>query len=247
MDTLYVKCLAEFLGTMILIFLGDGVCANVALKKTGGNSSGLIVIASGWAFAVFIAAAIMGPFSGAHLNPALTIGLAFAGNFDWSMVVPYIISQMLGAFVGAILVYIQYKDHFDATEEAATKRGVFCTAPSIRNYPRNLISEIFGTFILVFVLLYMTSGQGLGAVGTIPVAILIWSIGVSLGGTTGYAINPARDLGPRIAHALLPIKGKGDSDWGYSWIPVIGPIIGGLLAGGLYLVTHPCFSMLLNK
>jgi glycerol uptake facilitator protein len=240
---LYVKCLAELIGTMILILLGDGVCANVALKKTGGNNSGLIVIASGWAFAVYVAASITGPVSGAHLNPALTIGLAFAGNFAWAMVLPYIISQMTGAFLGAVLVYIQYKDHFDATPDGATKRGVFCTAPAIRNYPRNLISEIIGTFVLVFALLYFSSGEGLGSVGTVPVAILIWSIGVSLGGTTGYAINPARDLGPRIAHAILPIKDKADNDWGYSWIPVAGPIIGGLIAGGVYLLLQPCFSV----
>ncbi|MDR2122495.1 MAG: aquaporin family protein [Flavobacteriaceae bacterium] len=243
MDLLYVKCLAELIGTMILILLGNGVCANVALKKTGGNNSGLIVIASGWAFAVYVAASITSPISGAHLNPALTIGLAFAGNFEWSMVVPYIISQMIGAFLGAVLMYVHYKDHFDATPDGPTKRGVFCTAPSIRNYPRNVLSEIIGTFVLVFFLLYFTSGEGLGSVGTVPVAILIWAIGVSLGGTTGYAINPARDLGPRIAHALLPIKDKGDSDWGYSWVPVIGPVIGGIIAGGLYVILQPYFSV----
>jgi glycerol uptake facilitator protein len=242
MDPLYVKCLAELIGTMILILLGDGVCANVALKKTGGNNSGLIVIASGWAFAVYVAASITGPVSGAHLNPALTLGLAFAGSFEWPMVVPYIIAQMIGAFLGAVLVYVQYKDHFDSTPDGPTKRGVFCTGPSIRNYPRNVISEIFGTFILVFAILYISSGEGLGSVGTIPVAIVIWSIGVSLGGTTGYAINPARDLGPRIAHAILPIKDKGDSDWGYSWVPVVGPVLGGLLAGGLYLILNPYFN-----
>jgi len=246
MEPLYVKCIAEIIGTMILILLGDGVCANVALKKTGGNSSGLIVIASGWAFAVFVAAAVTGAVSGAHLNPALTIGLALSGKFSWAMVIPYIISQMTGAFLGACLVYVQYKDHFDATDDPAIKKGVFCTAPSIRNYPRNLISEIIGTFILVFAILYIIPG-GTGGLGTVPVAILIWSIGVSLGGTTGYAINPARDLGPRIAHALLPIKGKGGSDWEYSWIPVIGPIIGAVIAALLYLATYPYFSEFLPK
>ena len=222
--------LAELIGTMILIILGDGVVANVVLKKTGGNSSGLIVIATGWAFAVGIPAWIFGGISGAHFNPALTIGLAAIGKFAWAEVPTYIAGQMLGAILGAIVVWIHYNPHFAVTEDKGAKLAVFCTGPSIKNTPFNFISEFIGTFMLVFAILGLGTLQMAPGLGTLAVAFLIWSIGVSLGGTTGYAINPARDLGPRIAHAILPIAGKGDSNWGYAWIPVVAPIAGAVVA-----------------
>ncbi|MFD3155520.1 MIP/aquaporin family protein [Haloimpatiens sp. FM7330] len=226
--------LAEFLGTMLLILLGDGVVANVNLKKTGGNNSGLIVIATGWAFAVGIPVYIFGTASGAHFNPAVTIGLASIGKFAWSQVPGYIVSQMAGGFVGAVLVWLHYKPHFDVTEDKAIKRGVFCTAPSIPNTPFNFISEFIGTFVLVFGILGIGQTEMAGGINPFVVALIIWVIGLSLGGTTGYAINPARDLAPRIAHAVLPIKDKGDSNWGYAWIPVVAPIVGGIVAALLY-------------
>lgn len=225
--------LFEFIGTAILILFGGGVCANVSLKKTLGNSSGWVVIAFGWGFAVFVAAFISGPFSGGHLNPAVTIGLAAAGKFTGN-IVGYIIAQMLGAILGATLVYVMYKPHFDAEESQGAKLGVFCTGPAIKAYFYNFISEVIGTFALIFGIL-MVSGAGIA--GPLPVALLIVAIGMSLGGTTGYAINPARDLGPRIAHAILPIKGKGGSNWGYAWIPVVAPICGSLLAALLYVTV----------
>lgn len=223
--------LFEFIGTAILILFGAGVCANVSLKKTKGNNSGWVVISFGWGLAVFVAAFIADPFSGAHLNPAVTIGLAVTGAFKGS-VVGYIIAQMLGAIVGATLVFIMYKPHFDVEENPDAKLGVFCTSPAIKSLPSNVASEIIGTFMLVFGIL-MVSGAKIA--GPFPVSMLIVAIGMSLGGTTGYAINPARDLGPRIAHAILPIKGKRNSDWGYAWVPVIGPICGALLAAALYI------------
>ncbi|MDL2303298.1 aquaporin family protein [Dysgonomonas sp. OttesenSCG-928-D17] len=226
--------LFEFIGTAILILFGAGVCANVSLKKTLGNSSGWVVISFGWGFAVFVAAFISAPFSGAHLNPAVTIGLAIAGSFKGS-VIGYIIAQMLGAILGACLVYLMYKPHFDAEENPNAKLGVFCTGPAIKNWFSNFLSEVLGTFALVFGIIYAAGAE---IAGPLPVAILIVAIGMSLGGTTGYAINPARDLGPRIAHAILPIKGKRDSNWGYSWLPVIAPICGGSLAALLYLVLN---------
>ena len=237
--------LAEFIGTAVLVLLGTGVCANVSLPHTKGHGSGLIVVIFSWAMAVFAGVVIAGPYSGAHLNPAVTLGLAAAGTFSWSLVVPYIVSQMLGGFVGAVLVYAFYKDHYDATSDPATKLGTFCTIPAIRNYGRNLFSEIIGTFVLVFVILALASRgntpeMGMGALGAFPVSMLIVALGMSLGCTTGYAINPARDLAPRIAHAVLPIKGKGSSDWAYSWVPVLGPIIGGFLAAALYCAVY-CF------
>ena len=182
---------------------------------------------------------IAGPYSGAHLNPAVTLGLAAAGTFSWALVLPYIVAQMLGGFLGAVLVYLYYKDHYDVTDDPAAKLSTFCTIPAIRNYGRNLFSEIVGTFVLVFVILALSMQNnlpevGMGSLGAFPVAMLIVALGMSLGGTTGYAINPARDLAPRLAHALLPIKGKGSSDWAYSWVPVLGPIIGGFLAAVLY-------------
>ncbi len=224
--------LFEFIGTAILILFGAGVCANVSLKKTLGNNSGWVVIAFGWGLAVFVAAYISAPYSGGHLNPALTIGLAVAGKFKGS-VLGYTIAQMLGAIVGACLVYLMYKPHFDEEENPNAKLGVFCTAPAIKSLIPNLASEIIGTFILVFGVL-MAAGAEIA--GPLPVALLIVAIGMSLGGTTGYAINPARDLGPRIAHAILPIKGKRDSNWGYAWLPVIAPICGSILAAFLYIL-----------
>lgn len=229
---------AEIIGTFVLMLLGLGVNANVVLKDTKGNNSGWIVITTGWGLAVYVAVLIAAPYSGAHINPAVSIGLAVAGLFPWSEVPSYIAAQFIGAMLGAFIVWLNYRDHFNRTEEKASKLGVFSTAPAIPNTLLNLLAEITGTFVLVFAVLYFTdpkimeSGQiiGLGSLGALPVALVVWSIGMSLGGTTGYSINPARDLGPRIIHEILPIKDKGDSDWAYSWVPVIGPIMGGVLA-----------------
>ena len=201
--------IAELLGTMVMILLGDGVVANVVLKKTKGYQAGWITITTAWALAVFTGVVIAGPYSGAHLNPAITIGFAIAEKFPWASVGPYIIAQMLGATLGAFLVWIIYYDHFKATEDSGVKLGVFCTAP--------------------------TTPIGLGSIGAIPVSFIVWVIGLSLGGVTGYAINPARDLGPRIMHAILPIPGKGNSGWDYAWIPVVGPLAGSLVAALLYI------------
>lgn len=234
---------AEVVGTAILILLGGGVVANVVLNKTIGNNSGWIVITTGWALAVYVAVVIAGPYSGAHINPAVTVSLAVAGSFSWSEVPMYILAQMLGAMIGATTVWLTYKSHFDETEDADTKKAVFCTAPAIRNTFTNFFSEVIGTFVLLFTIFYFTDATindtksvvGLGSLGALPVAFLVWSIGLSLGGTTGYAINPARDLGPRIMHAILPIKNKAKSDWSYSWIPVLGPLVGGVIAALLML------------
>lgn len=241
---------AELIGTMILLLLGNGVVANVVLKDTKGNNSGWIVIAFGWGFAVFSGVMVAGPISGAHLNPAVTVGLALAGSFAWAKVPAFILAQMIGAAIGTSLVWLTYRQHYDRTDDRDGKLATFCTAPAIRNYPDNLISEVIGTFILVFVVLYMagpvfTPDQaadapvGLGAIGALPVAFLVTAIGLSLGGTTGYAINPARDLAPRIMHTLLPIRDKRDSDWSYSWVPVAGPLAGAAIAGLLYLALTP--------
>lgn len=226
---------AEFLGTLILILFGGGVVANVVLAKSKGNNGGWIVITAGWGFGVAVGAYVTGWVSGAHLNPALTIALAAIGGISWSLVPGYIISQILGAMAGATLVYLSYKDHFAETDDVGAMLAVFSTGPAIRNTLSNLITEIIGTAILVLGILGITnSNNNMGALGTLLVGFLVWGIGLSLGGPTGYAINPARDLGPRIIHALLPIPGKGDSDWSYSWIPVVGPIIGGLVGAFVY-------------
>ncbi|WP_089747628.1 MULTISPECIES: MIP/aquaporin family protein [unclassified Candidatus Frackibacter] len=227
---------AEFLGTMILILLGDGVVANVVLKKSKGEGSDWIVIATGWGLAVAMAVYVTGWVSGAHINPAVTVGLAAIGKFSWSLVPGYIIAQVLGAFTGAVLVYLTYKDHFAATDDADGKLAVFSTGPAIRNIPWNMITEIIGTAMLVMGVLGITNGNNeVGALGALLVGFLVWSLGLSLGGPTGYAINPARDLGPRIAHAILPIPGKRGSDWDYGLIvPIIGPIIGGVLGAFIY-------------
>ena len=235
--------IAEIIGTAILILLGGGVVANVVLNKTIGNNSGWIVITTGWALAVYVAVVIAGPYSGAHINPAVSISLAVAGKFPWADVPMYLLAQMLGAMLGATMVWLFYKVHFDVTEDGGAKKAVFCTAPAIKHTVSNFFSEALGTFVLIFAILYFTNASitetgsviGLGSLGALPVAFLVWSIGLSLGGTTGYAINPARDLGPRIMHALLPIKNKVSSDWGYAWIPVLGPITGACLAALLML------------
>ncbi|MDA3922568.1 MAG: aquaporin family protein [Salinisphaera sp.] len=230
--------LGELIGTALLVLLGDGVVANVLLKGTKGEGSGWIVITFGWGMAVFVAVAVVASFSGAHINPAVTLGLAIAGKFAWSRVPGYLLAQFIGAFIGAFLVWLMHFDHFARTEDKDLKLGVFCTAPEIRNPFLNLVSEIIGTFVLVFSVLFLAvSTFGLGSLDALPVALIVLAIGLSLGGTTGYAINPARDLGPRIMHALLPMPGgKRDSDWRYAWIPVVGPLIGAALAAGLYLL-----------
>lgn len=228
--------MGEFLGTMLLILLGDGVVAGVALNKSKAQNAGWIVVTTAWACAVAIPAFIFGAVSGAHFNPALTIALAAIGKFSWAQVPGYIIAQFLGAIVGAALVWLAYLPHWSETEDKAAKLGVFCTAPAIRNTTSNLITEIIGTFVLVFGILGLGQVKMADGLGTLAVGLLILVIGLSLGAPTGYAINPARDLGPRIAHAILPIAGKGDSDWEYSWIPVIGPIIGALI-GAILFVT----------
>ncbi|WFD10946.1 MIP/aquaporin family protein [Tepidibacter hydrothermalis] len=226
--------LAEMLGTMILIILGDGVVANVVLNKTKGQNSGWIVISTGWALGVAIPVFIFGTISGAHFNPAVTLGLATIGKFSWSSVPTYLLAQFIGAFLGAVIVWIFYKPHFQATEDQAAKLGVFCTGPAIKDTSSNFIGEVIGTFILVFGILGIGNTPMVDGLQPIVVGLIVWAIGLTLGGTTGYAINPARDLGPRIAHYILPIHGKGDSDWGYAWIPVAAPIVGGIIASISY-------------
>jgi len=236
------KFTAELIGTMLLVILGDGVVANVLLKNSKGNNGGWIVISAGWGFAVMMAAYAVGLISGAHLNPAVSIAFAVAGvnDFTWDLAWKYIGGQMIGAFLGAIVVWLAYLPHWGITEDKSAVRGVFCTAPAVRKPMANLLTEIIGTFVLLVGVLAIPSVKNLDpkigfstGVGPLLVGFLVWSIGLSLGGPTGYAINPARDLGPRIAHAILPIPGKTDSDWGYAWVPVIGPIIGGV-AGALF-------------
>lgn len=238
---------AELIGTMILILLGNGVVANVVLNGTKGNNGGWIVIALGWGLAVFSGVIIAGPYSGAHLNPAVTIGLAIVGKFPLAKVTLFILAQMLGAALGALLVWAFYRHHYNQTTDQGAILGTFATGPAIRKLSNNFFCEMLGTFILVFVVFYIEGASilcnslpevkvGLGSVGALPVALLVTAIGLSLGGTTGYAINPARDLSPRIMHAILPIKSKGKSDWGYSLIPVIGPVAGAVAAAALYFI-----------
>ena len=236
--------LAEFIGTTLLVIFGNGVVANVVLARTKGHGSGWIVIAAGWGFAVFIGAFCTAPFSGAHLNPAVTIAMAAAGKLPPDQIAGYLVAQTLGGIIGGTLVFLFYREHFKVTDNADAKLGCFCTAPNIRNLPQSFFCEVLGTFLLILPIFLMTQPSmkwpegaegadvtmGLGTIGSIPVGLLVFAIGMSLGGTTGYAINPARHLGPRIAHFLLPVPGKRDSDWSYAGIPVIGPIVGALLA-----------------
>jgi glycerol uptake facilitator protein len=238
---------AEFIGTFLLILLGNGVVANVVLKDTKGHNGGWIVISLGWGLGVFVGVTVAGPVSGAHINPAVSLGLAVAGNFAWSKVIPYILVQMAGAAAGAGTVWLFYRHHFNRTEDPLTQLACFSTGPAIRKPVNNLISEVIGTFVLIFVILYIADPSlalpdgeevkmGLGTLGALPVALLVTAIGLSLGGTTGYAINPARDLGPRIMHAMLPMQHKGTSDWAYSWTPIVGPFLGAIIAAGFYLL-----------
>lgn len=231
--------ISELTGTALLIVLGDGVVANVILNKTKGNGGGWIVITFGWAIAVFVGVYASAASSGAHLNPAVTIALASLGKFEWATVPVYIAAQLLGAMLGSTLVWIVYKDHFEATADKGTQLAVFCTGPAIRNTLSNLVSEIIGTFVLILGVLFLVApSNSLGGLDALPVALLVLGIGLGLGGTTGYAINPARDLGPRIMHAILPVKGKGGSDWQYSWIPIVGPVVGSLLAALCFSLIH---------
>jgi glycerol uptake facilitator protein len=227
--------IAELLGTTVLITLGLSVVANVALEKTKGNNSGLIVVAFGWAIAVFVGVYISADASGAHLNPAVTIALAVAGKFDWNQVPGYLLAQFLGAFAGSVLTWLAYKDHFDTTKDPASILGVFSTGPAIRKPVQNLMTEAIATFIFMLSILYIQKGEvKLGSIDGLPVALLVLGVGLSMGGPTGYAINPARDLGPRIVHAILPIPHKGSSDWKYAFVPVVGPLLGAVLAALLF-------------
>ncbi|MEE2613906.1 MAG: MIP/aquaporin family protein [Acidobacteriota bacterium] len=243
--------LAELLGTAILILLGNGVVANVVLDRTKGHGAGWIVICAGWGFAVYTAVLCVGETSGAHINPAVTLGVALAGRFAWDQVPGYIAAQMVGAFVGAVVVYLFYMKHYEATADADGKLATFSTSPNIRHFGLNLLCEAVATFVLVYAVLLISDPSfawaatgvaasvpvGLGSIGAVRVGLVVFAIGLSLGGTTGYAINPARDLGPRLAHAVLPIAGKRDSDWGYAAVPVVGPLIGAALAAWLALVS----------
>ena len=239
--------IAEFIGTFILLLLGEGVVANVKLKKTiAEDQTPWVLITSAWGFAVFVGVFITSQFSGAHLNPAVTIGLAVAEKFSWTLVPGYLIAQLLGAMMGSWICYITYIDHYKVTSDEDSVRSTFCTGPAIRNLKNNFFSEFIGTFVLVFGVLFIAipnieidglevSSFGLGALEALPVGILVWVIGLSLGGTTGYAINPARDFGPRIVYQLIPRKNK-DADWSYAWIPILGPFTGGVVAGFIYLL-----------
>lgn len=232
---------AEIIGTMILILLGDGVVANVLLGKSKGQGGGWIVITTGWGLAVAMGVYAVGRFSGAHINPAVTIALAAVGKLGWDQVPVYIIGQFIGAFIGAVLVWLAYLPHWAETADAGLKRAVFSTAPAVRNYGLNTLTEIIGTFMLVLGVLAIVANTEPAQSGltALLIGFLVWGIGLSLGGPTGYAINPARDLGPRIAHAVLPIPGKGDSDWAYSWVPVVGPIIGGVIGALVWVALVP--------
>jgi len=228
---------AEFFGTAMILVFGCGVVANVLLNKTKGNNGGWIVITFGWAIGVFTGVLISAPVSGAHLNPAVTLALAIAHKFAWAKVPLYILAQVLGAMFGAGLAWLAYKKHFDATDDADSKLAVFSTMPNIRSYWYNVLTELIGTYVLALAVLYMAEPEvGLGALNALPVALVVLGIGLSIGGPTGYAINPARDIGPRIMHFLLPIRGKRDSDWKYSWVPIVAPMIGAAIAAGMFLI-----------
>ena len=238
--------LSEVLGTGALILLGDGVVAGVLLGRSKAQNSGWIVITTAWAFAVFVGVLIAGPVSGAHLNPAVTLAVFLSGSIDAATAVVYVAGEMVGAFLGAVLVFLHYYPHWAVTEDADLKLAVFSTGPAVRSTVWNLVSEIIGTFVLVFAIFAFSAGgnaTGLAALGPLPVTFVVLVIGLALGGTTGYAINPARDLGPRIAHFLLPIPGKRDSDWAYSWIPVVGPLIGGALAYFVYTAAFTNYML----
>ncbi|HET7646258.1 MAG TPA: MIP/aquaporin family protein [Candidatus Limnocylindria bacterium] len=235
--------IAETVGTGLLILLGDGVVGGVLLARSKAQNAGWIVITTGWALAVAFGVYAIGSLTGAHLNPAVTLGFAVAGTTDWGLVPWYIAGEMLGAFIGAVLVYLHYLPHWAETEDPGLKLAVFSTGPAIRNTVSNLISEIIGTFALVFGVYAIVSNELAPGLAALLVGFLVWAIGLSLGGPTGYAINPARDLGPRIAHAILPIAGKGGSDWEYSWIPVVGPIIGGILGAVTYQALFTNFLL----
>ena len=242
--------LAEVIGTMLLVLLGDGVVANVVLNRTKGQNGGWIVITVGWGVAVAMAVYAVGRISGAHLNPAVTIGLAVIGSFPWNQVPGYIVAQLIGAFAGAVLVWVAYLPHWKVTADPASKLAVFATGPAVRNMSANFVTEAIGTAVLVFgILAIAANAQTLSRPGDVDlsfvfsrglqpllVGVLVLGIGLSLGGPTGYAINPARDLAPRLAHAVLPIPGKGSSDWGYSWVPVVAPVIGGIIGAGAYFL-----------
>lgn len=228
--------IAEFLGTALIVTIGDGIVANVVLPNTKGHNGGLITIVMGWMIAVFVGVYATASISGAHLNPAVTVALATAGKFSWALVPSYIVAQILGAMLGAFMVWMIYKDHFNECNEPASQLAVFSTGPSIRNLPQNFITETLATMVFLIGIFFIQPAEtNLGALSALPVALLVGGIGFGLGGPTGWAINPARDLGPRIMHFILPIKGKGPSDWGYSLVPVLGPIIGGILAAIIYL------------
>jgi glycerol uptake facilitator protein len=228
---------AEFFGTAMIIVFGGGVVSNVVLKNTKGNNGGWIVITFGWAVGVFTGVLIAAPVSGAHLNPAVTLALVLAHKFSPSIMPLYFSAQLLGAMFGAFLVWLAYKKHFDATDNPDLKLAVFCTSPNIRSYWYNILTEVIGTYVLALTVLYMAEPEvGLGSLNALPVAIVVLGIGLSLGGPTGYAINPARDLGPRIMHFFLPIPQKRDSDWRYSWVPVLGPMIGASIAAGMFVL-----------
>jgi glycerol uptake facilitator protein len=228
---------AEFFGTAMIIVFGGGVVANVLLNKTKGNNSGWIVITFGWAVGVFTGVIVAAPLSGAHLNPAITLALVLANKFPLSLMPMYVCAQLLGAMFGAFLVWVAYKKHFDATEDGDLKLAVFCTSPNIRSYWYNVLTEVIGTYVLALAVLYMAEPEvGLGSLNALPVAIVVLGLGLSLGGPTGYAINPARDLGPRIMHFLLPIPFKRNSDWHYSWVPVLGPLLGATLAAVMFIL-----------
>lgn len=236
--------LFEFIGTAMLILIGNGIVANLVLKGTKGSDSGWVGISLAWGIAVFIGVFISADISGAHLNPAVTIGLATAGKFSWSLVPGYFIAQVLGAMMGNLLVWLTYKKQYEATEDSGAILGTFSTAPAIRSPFWNMITEIIGTFALVFGVFYIAGGAvgdnpvSLGSLDALPVALLVMGIGFGLGGPTGYAINPARDFGPRLLHSILPIKNKGKSDWGYAWVPIVGPLVGGVLAALVFLLIE---------